>query len=105
MHIRYKATTVYRKLFHTLRLVDELVSINPGGGRVPGYPEAGVPLIRNTEIPGAEHTHCGERDRAAQSARASVYCSEMQALSLFSVYSLLVNCQQRNYCIIAHCEL
>lgn len=29
----------------TLRLVDKLVSVNPGGGRVPGHPEAGVPLI------------------------------------------------------------
>lgn len=47
-----------QKHVRTLRLVDNLVSVNPGGGGVPGHPEAGVPLIRNTQIPGAEHSHC-----------------------------------------------
>lgn len=54
---------------HTLRLVNKLVSVNPGGGGVPGHPEAGVPLIRNTEVPGAEHTHCWKRRKRSSQHR------------------------------------
>lgn len=51
------------KNIRTLRLVDEFVSVDFGRGGVPGYLEAGVPLIRNTEISGAQHINCGKRNR------------------------------------------
>lgn len=38
----------------TFRLVDQLVSQDSGGGRIPGHPEAGVPFICHTEVSGLQ---------------------------------------------------
>lgn len=51
---------------HTFGLVEQLVTINLGGGGVPGYSEASVPFIGNTEVSGSEHVHCGAMTRASQ---------------------------------------
>lgn len=56
---------------HTLRLVDKFVSGDPRGGGVPGYSEAGVPLIRNTEVPRAKHAHCRKQGKTAQLTQAN----------------------------------
>jgi len=87
-------TSAIWKLVHTLRLVDKLVSADPGGGWVPGHPEAGVPLIRNAEVPGAEHSHC--RKQHSQHSRSFEFqCIQFGNLSamylLYCSYKTIIN--------------
>lgn len=46
----------------TCRLVDKFVTQHRSTHRVPCHTEAGVPLVRNTEVAGLQETNC-ERDK------------------------------------------